>query len=106
MRRADAMLDLCTFPGDAGGGDLYAAAMRGFPVQEREVPHTLPEGLRLLDYEIIGAIGQGGFGIVYLAWDHAGEQHVAIKEYLPATIASRDSVSPAVRLQKIGRAHV
>ncbi|WP_088958988.1 serine/threonine protein kinase [Variovorax sp. HW608] len=63
---------------------------------ERATAHTLPEGTRLLDYEIVGPIGEGGFGIVYLAWDHSLEQHVAIKEYLPAILATRASVSSAV----------
>ena len=53
--------------------------------------HTLPEGTRLLDYEIAGVVGEGGFGIVYLAYDAQLERHVAIKEYLPATMASRAS---------------
>ncbi|MGJ7488776.1 serine/threonine protein kinase [Variovorax sp. ZT4R33] len=53
--------------------------------------HVLPEGTRLLDYEIVGLIGEGGFGIVYLAYDAALERHVAIKEYLPAVMASRAS---------------
>ena len=33
--------------------------------------HTLPEGTRLRDHEITGLIGEGGFGIVYLAYDHS-----------------------------------
>ncbi|MDM0122227.1 serine/threonine-protein kinase [Variovorax arabinosiphilus] len=53
--------------------------------------HVLPEGARLLDYEIVGLIGEGGFGIVYLAYDASLERHVAIKEYLPAVLASRAS---------------
>ena len=63
---------------------------------EQAAGHTLPEGMRLRDYEIVGPIGEGGFGIVYLAWDHSLEQHVAIKEYLPAILATRASVSSAV----------
>lgn len=53
--------------------------------------HPLPEGARLLDYEIVGLVGEGGFGIVYLAYDATLERHVAIKEYLPAALASRAS---------------
>ena len=62
----------------------------------RGTTHTLPEGMRLGDYEIVAPIGEGGFGIVYLAWDHELQQHVAIKEYLPAVLASRANVSSAV----------
>jgi len=46
--------------------------------------HTLPLGTRLRDYEITGLVGEGGFGIVYLAWDHSLQRRVAIKEYMPA----------------------
>ena len=57
--------------------------------------HTLPDGTRLLDYEILGLIGEGGFGIVYLAHDHSLGRRVAIKEYMPASMATRTSASPA-----------
>ena len=89
-------LDLYTVPGLITGRDAEEASALEWSDADRTTAHTLPEGLRLLDYEIVGPIGEGGFGIVYLAWDHALEQHVAIKEYLPAILASRASVSPAV----------
>ncbi len=89
-------LDLYTVPGQITGRDAQEASALEWSDVDRTTAHTLPEGLRLLDYEIVGPIGEGGFGIVYLAWDHALEQHVAIKEYLPAILASRASVSPAV----------
>lgn len=41
------------------------------------------------EFEITGIIGKGGFGIVYLAWDHSLERVVALKEYMPASFASR-----------------
>ncbi|MEJ8809886.1 protein kinase [Variovorax ureilyticus] len=78
------------------GQDDADAASLEWSDSERATAHTLPEGMRLLDYEIVGPIGEGGFGIVYLAWDHSLEQHVAIKEYLPAVLATRASVSSAV----------
>ena len=37
------------------------------------------------------ALGQGGFGITYLAWDLNLEMPVAIKEFLPTDFASRAS---------------
>ena len=58
--------------------------------------HTLPEGTRLRDFEINGLIGEGGFGIVYLAYDHSLGRRVAIKEYMPASMASRGHASIAV----------
>ncbi|AMM25150.1 serine/threonine protein kinase [Variovorax sp. PAMC 28711] len=63
---------------------------------EPVIVQSLPEGARLLDYEIIGLIGEGGFGIVYLAYDALLERHIAIKEYMPTTLASRASGSQAV----------
>jgi len=58
--------------------------------------HTLPIGTHLRDYEINGLIGEGGFGIVYLAWDHSLQRKVAIKEYMPASMASRVAGSSAI----------
>ena len=51
--------------------------------------NALPPGTRLDEFEIIGLIGEGGFGIVYLAHDHALQRRVALKEYLPASLAAR-----------------
>ncbi len=50
---------------------------------------ALPTGTRLGEFEIQQVLGIGGFGIVYLAFDHALERQVAIKEYMPAALASR-----------------
>jgi serine/threonine protein kinase len=51
--------------------------------------HTLPSGTRIHDYRIDRVLGEGGFGIVYLATDIALERQVAIKEYLPSSMAAR-----------------
>jgi len=64
-----------------------------------DTAHALPAGTRLLDYEIVRLIGEGGFGIVYLAWDRVTKQHVAIKEYLPSVLASRATTSQLVILK-------
>lgn len=49
-------------------------------------PHTL---LRK-QYLIVRALGEGGFGITYLAWDIKKETRVAIKEYYPGNFVTRD----------------
>ncbi len=41
-------------------------------------------------YQIIRCIGQGGFGITYMAEDKTMEQYVVIKEYFPVMVVSRD----------------
>jgi serine/threonine protein kinase len=51
--------------------------------------NALPVGTALGEFEIIGLIGEGGFGIVYLAYDHSLHRKVALKEYMPAGLASR-----------------
>lgn len=51
--------------------------------------NAFPVGARLGEFEITGLLGEGGFGIVYLAWDSSLERQVAVKEYMPASFASR-----------------
>ena len=51
----------------------------------------LPVGRALSDYRIEGILGQGGFGITYLATDTNLNRKVAIKEYFPREFAARDS---------------
>lgn len=51
---------------------------------------VLPEGTRLMEYEIRRVLGRpGGFGVTYLALDTNLEHEVAIKEYLPVEFAVR-----------------
>jgi serine/threonine protein kinase len=50
---------------------------------------ALPAGTTLQDYVITGLLGEGGFGIVYLATEASLDREVAIKEYLPSSMASR-----------------
>jgi eukaryotic-like serine/threonine-protein kinase len=63
----------------------------------------LPEGLELAGYRIDSRIASGGFSIVYLAHDEDGKP-VAIKEYLPASLATRakGELAPTVKPEHIG----
>ena len=48
---------------------------------------ALPPGTRLAEFEILGLLGVGGFGMVYKAFDHSLHRAVAIKEYMPTALA-------------------
>lgn len=50
---------------------------------------ALPIGAMLAEFEILGLLGVGGFGMVYRAYDHSLHRTVAIKEYMPAAIVGR-----------------
>ena len=50
--------------------------------------HALPNGTRLDEFELTQRIGEGGFSIVYLAWDHSLDRKVAVKEYMPGSLAA------------------
>ena len=65
------------------------ADMRAGSTDESERGDRLLIGVRLAEFEIIGYVGDGGFSIVYLAWDHSLERQVALKEYMPSSLASR-----------------
>ncbi len=51
--------------------------------------HVLQADYMLREYKIVQLLGEGGFGLTYLAFDTHLEKHVAIKEYLPSEHAVR-----------------
>jgi len=50
---------------------------------------ALAPGTRLAEFELLGVLGVGGFGMVYQAFDHSLQRPVALKEYIPAALAGR-----------------
>src|SRR5512139_957906 len=64
-------------------------------------PAPLPSGTVVGGYQIVKKLAAGGFGVVYLAEDE--KQHaVALKEYLPASLAERSpgELTPRVKPDK------
>ena len=61
-----------------------------------ELHGTLPPGTRLRNYELISVLGQGAFGITYLARDTLLGRELAVKEYLPTSLALREGGTTVV----------
>ncbi|GAA4346950.1 hypothetical protein GCM10023165_31750 [Variovorax defluvii] len=60
----------------------------------------LPIGSHLAEFEVTRIVGQGGFGVVYEAWDPTLERVVAIKEYLPSSLSTRQGDGTVVPLSE------
>jgi len=66
--------------------------------------NSLPIGYRFNEFEIKEVIGEGGFGIVYRAYDHQLERIIAIKEYIPSTLVIRnDDLTLSLRSERFSR---
>lgn len=69
----------------------------------QQANQPLPNGFQLEEYTIDRQLSLGGFSIVYLATD-AEDQQVAIKEYLPNSLALRNDgdVKPLITAEHLG----
>ena len=64
----------------------------GWAEGQANAPHQLQPGTVLRGQYVIGrALGQGGYGITYLGWDRELERTVAIKEFFPNSMVTRDT---------------
>ena len=70
-------------------GAFERAEQKTMLVPRRERDSNLPPGYRLQEFMLERVLGLGGYSIVYLAHDTKLDRRVAIKEYLPATLAAR-----------------
>ncbi|MCA0304321.1 MAG: protein kinase [Proteobacteria bacterium] len=68
---------------------LDGSPLRG--AEEKEVRGVLRPGTRLRQYELLQVLGQGAFGVTYLARDTTLGRELAIKEYLPSALAVREN---------------
>lgn len=79
-------------------GDQICGHCGRSTAEERDkYPHALPYGTVLGGRYIIGhVLGQGGFGITYIAQDYRTKELVAIKEFFPDTMVTRNATHSAV----------
>ncbi|MCM8614275.1 serine/threonine-protein kinase [Accumulibacter sp.] len=83
------------------GGSVAPAPRTGSTTRIGKSNNALPIGTHLSEFEIVDLVGEGGFGIVYLAADHSLERRVAIKEYMPSSLAMRaDDLTVVVRSER------
>lgn len=80
--------------------DSLCAACGYDPAADKERhPMALPTGSILNGKYIVGRVlGQGGFGITYLAWDYTLRTRVAVKEFFPEGVAVRQAGAAAAAL--------
>ena len=74
----------------------------GFDLEDnvKKYPVALRAGTVLNHRYTVGRVlGQGGFGITYLAWDEKLEARVAVKEYMPNDISTRVGTTVSVAME-------
>lgn len=77
----------CMKPLTAEGRCAYCGLQQD---KYRPIPRCLRPGMCLSDRYVLGRVlGEGSFGISYIAWDCLLDTVVAIKEYFPASLVSR-----------------
>ena len=87
-------------------GALERAEQKTLLVPRRERDAHLPAGTLLQEFRVERVLGVGGYSIVYLAYDTKLDRRVAIKEFLPATLAARtDGGEVAPRLPRFEAAY-
>jgi serine/threonine protein kinase len=72
-----------------------------FAIMSKPKPAPLPSGTVVGGYQVIKKLAAGGFGVVYLCED-ADRKLVALKEYLPSSLAERSpgELTPRVKPEK------
>lgn len=75
---------------------VSAGISAAVPVEVVAHPH-LPPGFSLHGYTIRRVIGQGGFGVTYLAYHEMLDELVVVKENMPASLANRDTYTHSVQ---------
>ena len=81
--------------------NCHALLPPSFPIMSKPKPAPLPSGTVVGGYQVIKKLAAGGFGVVYLCED-ADRKLVALKEYLPSSLAERSpgELTPRVKPEK------
>jgi hypothetical protein len=76
---------------DDSGSAVCPKCGAAFDLLPKNALQLKPRTLLHEQYLIGRALGHGGFGITYLAWDLGLETKLAVKEYMPNGVAGRSS---------------